>query len=198
MEPTSCLTAVRTMLVLSDCQAHAPPTPRVVLPRETFGHISRRLAGFTVAGSGRLIVVHPGSSSSARRAPLASFTETLKQISAKESIAIVVIGGTLDESIAASLLQALPSTVHATNWAGQLSLVETGALLAQADLFIGNDSGPLKLAEAVGARTVSFWGPSAPRFAGPRGEHHRTVHFDDPPEAAALAALALLDHPSSP
>ena len=71
---------------------------------------------------------------------------------------------------------------------------ELPALLRGAALFVGGDSGPLKVAEAVGARTLSFWasGATAAAFAGPRGSGHVALPFDSDAEQAAAAARALL------
>jgi ADP-heptose:LPS heptosyltransferase len=177
-----------------------PPKPQVMLPPTALARLSGRLDALTAGGSRRAVVAHPGSSASARRAPLSLFAETLTLIADEYPLAIAIVGSAPERAMAAALLDALPSTLttlSAASWAGDLSLVETAALLARADLFIGNDSGPLKLAEAVGAPTLSFWGASAPSFAGPRGARHRVVHFDDPSASAALAALSLLDGRSS-
>jgi ADP-heptose:LPS heptosyltransferase len=78
------------------------------------------------------------------------------------------------------------------DWVGRLTLPELAALLAMCDLYVGGDSGPLKMAEAVGARSVSFWGPTSATFLGPRGPHHRTLPFEASPDEAAAAAMALL------
>ncbi len=176
--------------------ADDPPPPRITVPPTALARVSERLDSLTARGARRLVVAHPGSSTTARRAPLPLFSETLRGLSAKRPIVVAVVGGGGERPVADSLLAALPSELPATSWAGDASLVETAALLTLADLFVGNDSGPLKLAEAVGTPTLSFWGPSAPGFAGPRGKHHRFVHFDEPFTSAAFAALALLDHSS--
>ncbi len=40
---------------------------------------------------------------------------------------------------------------------------------------VGNDSGVMHLAAAVGCPTVSVWGPTEPEKWAPRGEKHRWV-----------------------
>ena len=44
-------------------------------------------------------------------------------------------------------------------------------LVARAELFIGNDSGPGHLAAAVGTRTLSIFGPTDPDLWRPRGRN---------------------------
>ncbi len=77
---------------------------------------------------------------------------------------------------------------------GRLDVRELAALTSQADLFIGGDSGPLKIAEAVGARTLSFWhrGQPSAAFAGPRGPGHAMLPATASAEEALAAARQLL------
>lgn len=44
------------------------------------------------------------------------------------------------------------------------------------DLFIGSDSGPLYIAEAVGTKTISLFGPTNPLFSAPRGKEHTCIY----------------------
>ena len=49
------------------------------------------------------------------------------------------------------------------------SLVQLGALVERCGLYVGNDSGPMHLAAALGVPTVGIYGPSSPDQTGPRG-----------------------------
>ena len=64
---------------------------------------------------------------------------------------------------------------------GELTLVELCALLAMSCLYIGNDTGPMHIAAAVGTPTVSIF--SARDFTEqwyPSGEHHVVIREDVP------------------
>jgi ADP-heptose:LPS heptosyltransferase len=56
-----------------------------------------------------------------------------------------------------------------------LPLRALGALLADAGLFVGNDSGVSHLAAAWGAPTVALFGPTDARVWAPDAECARTV-----------------------
>ena len=55
---------------------------------------------------------------------------------------------------------------------GRTSLRELIGILGLADLFVGNDSGVLHLAAALGTPCVALFGPTDPVQTGPHGEGH--------------------------
>ena len=59
--------------------------------------------------------------------------------------------------------------------AGQTSLLELAALLKTADLLLSCDTGPLHIADAIGCRTLSLWGPTQPDVYGPLTTGHEFV-----------------------
>ena len=59
-----------------------------------------------------------------------------------------------------------------------VTLVQLGAVLERCRLYVGNDSGPMHLAAALGVPTVGIYGPSSPARTSPRGAAgaaHRAV-----------------------
>ena len=59
-----------------------------------------------------------------------------------------------------------------------LSLGRVAALLAQCDVYLGNDSGLTHLAAALGIETVAVFGPTDPVQWGPRGRNVSVVTHD--------------------
>lgn len=59
--------------------------------------------------------------------------------------------------------------------AGETSLPELAALLQSADLLLSCDTGPLHIADAIGCRTLSLWGPTQPDVYGPLTAGHEFV-----------------------
>ena len=60
-------------------------------------------------------------------------------------------------------------------------LYELACWLAQASLFIGNDSGITHLAAAVGTPVLAIFGPTDPAVWAPRGEHVRIARWGNGP-----------------
>ena len=58
---------------------------------------------------------------------------------------------------------------------GRTSLLQLAAVARHADLFLSNDTGPLHLAAAAGARVVGIYTCTDPRLTGPYGPHATSV-----------------------
>ena len=58
---------------------------------------------------------------------------------------------------------------------GRTTLPQLAALAGEADLYLSNDSGPLHLAAAAGARVVGVYTCTSPRLTGPYGPNAATV-----------------------
>ncbi|GBD06870.1 Lipopolysaccharide core heptosyltransferase RfaQ [bacterium HR21] len=77
---------------------------------------------------------------------------------------IVLLGGRGEEPLGAQLAAGIQPVVNLT---GQLDLAETAAVLQHCRLFIGNDSGLMHLAAAVGTPVVAIFVATDPAHVGP-------------------------------
>lgn len=59
--------------------------------------------------------------------------------------------------------------------APQTTLRQMAALLSGCAAVVGNDTGPLHIATALGVPVVSFYGPTSPKSQGPWGKGHRVL-----------------------
>jgi len=108
------------------------------------------------------VAVAPGAGAAQRVWPMERLIDAAKKIAADCDLKIVVVGGTDDRAHGARFVQA--ASIHTTDLTAKLSLRETAAVIERARLFLGNDSGPLHLAAAVGtpAIEISSCSPAAP------------------------------------
>ncbi|MBI2887786.1 MAG: glycosyltransferase family 9 protein [Chloroflexi bacterium] len=116
---------------------------------------------------GPRIVIHAGSGSysTARRWPLGRFVELGRLLVQRLGATLVLVGGKEEEALARHLARTLgPSVI---DLAGRTTLRQLGAVLRACDLFVGNDSGVMHLATAVGTPVVALFGPSNHRAWGP-------------------------------
>ena len=77
---------------------------------------------------------------------------------------VLLGGGRADARIAAAIKAAHPGVV---DWTGKTTLAEAAALIKRSRLVVCNDAGLMHLAEAVGARIISIFGPTHPQEKKP-------------------------------
>jgi heptosyltransferase II len=118
----------------------------------------------------RIVVIHPGSGErgKTRRWPEESFIE-LTNLLLKNSDSIVIVCGSEKEKSLTDSICSNVSNDRAMSVAGELPIRILAALLCQTDLFIGNDTGPMHLAAAMGTPTIGLFGPETPVRYGPFG-----------------------------
>lgn len=128
----------------------------------SLGNMSRRLVAIHPAGG-----KNPGMKLASKRWPAERFAAVGDLLQREAQVQVVLIGGPGDEEIAQAVAGSMKE--KALNLTGRLNWGETGALLKRCALFIGNDTGAMHLATAVGTPTVAIFGPSDPRIYGPLG-----------------------------
>ncbi|MFO0752011.1 MAG: glycosyltransferase family 9 protein [Thermodesulfovibrionales bacterium] len=82
----------------------------------------------------------------------------------------VLIGAQSDRALAEQAVPAGRDRRRTVNSCGAFTLEELPALLGRLHCFIGTDSGPLYMADAVGTPVISLAGPNDPAYQGPAGE----------------------------
>jgi ADP-heptose:LPS heptosyltransferase len=122
-----------------------------------------------------IVVVHPGSGSAAKRWPAEKFAALLEALETELAVQTLIVVGYAEEDIGARLLSRLHAArpLVAENW----PLLPTMALIGQATVFVGHDSGLTHLAAALGRPTVAIFGPTDPAIWGPRGAHVTVVQI---------------------
>jgi hypothetical protein len=132
-------------------QACGRPPGRPSLRHEVCPVIETKPAGGPAAGLGaRPTVIHPFASSRHKRWPLEKFREIARRLR-------------MPVRWCAGPEEPLEDAVRIDN------LYELACWLAQARLYIGNDSGISHLAAAVGVPTIVLFGPTDPAVWAPRG-----------------------------
>jgi len=113
------------------------------------------------------IAVHAGASFIGRRWQPERFAAAIDRIAGKTGLGIVLVGAP-DENEATDRIMAEAKTSVA-NLAGILRLETLLALLAEARLFLGNESGPMHMAAAAGTPVVGLYGLTNPIRWAPVG-----------------------------
>ncbi len=123
-------------------------------PRESRS-VSSDLALRGLSG-GPIIGLNPGAFRQANRWPVEHWKELVRLLLCKYPRAVIAVSGAPHEKELASSLCLSERVFHT---AGFYSAREHAALFASLDLMISNDTGPMHLAAACGAKTVCLFGP---------------------------------------
>jgi heptosyltransferase-2 len=98
-----------------------------------------------------LSVLHVGAGTKAKRWPARHWAELVERVTCELGGSMILVGDAADQPLCRSLLRASP---WAMDWTGRLTLMQLAALLSDASLFIGSDSGPAHIAAAMGTPSV--------------------------------------------
>ena len=128
--------------------------PRVAVTAPDRAEAADALAG---VDRGPVVAVHPGATDPRRRwlpRRLGELGAALDALGAR----IVLLGGASDAALVDEIRAGLGAAAgRAVDLSGRLSVGGLVGVLESADLFVGNDSGPRHLAEAVGTATVGVF-----------------------------------------
>lgn len=157
------------LLVAALGAAEAPKKFRIGLSAD-----DRRWAAGELHSLARpLLALHPGAHWMTKRWPPEQFIALARRAQAACGAGVVIVGGPDDVAVAERIAAALEGPTRCL--AGRTSLKQLAALLADADVLVSGDSGPMHLAAAVGTPVVALFTCTSPVRAAPYGEGHRVV-----------------------
>lgn len=118
------------------------------------------------------IVIAPGAAyGTAKEWPLERYASLAGLLAAHTGLRIVAVGAAPEAAPLARMAESAP----VLSLAGELASSELLAVLRGAALVIGNDSGPVHIAAAMGRPTVAIFGSTSPAWTAPRGIAVRIV-----------------------
>lgn len=128
-----------------------------------------------------IITIHPGSPIDIKRWKSERFAELADWLITQKDAQVLFVG-VPDEIQIITQIQALMQD-ESINIAGKTTIPQLASILRKSIMFIGNDSGPMHLAAAIGIPTVGLYGPGDPNRFGPVGKKCVTIHkkHDCPP-----------------
>lgn len=116
---------------------------------------------------GAFVAVHAGASFPGRRWQPEHFAAAIDKISAGTGLDVALVGSPDENEVVGKILATAKTPI--ANLVGSLALETLPALFKQARLFLGNDSGPMHMAAAVGTPVVGLFGLQSPVHWGPVG-----------------------------
>lgn len=161
------------ILRLLECVALVGADPVSVRPKIAITAADRAEAESILPPIYRMAVIHAGATDPRRRWAVENFAQIGDWL-ADAGFSVVLIGAPFEQAINESIARHMRAPV--IDLVGRVSLNGLVGLLEQACLLVGNDSGPLHLAEAVGTPSVGiYWAGNMVNFGPPSVARHRQL-----------------------
>lgn len=164
--------------------AGAPPAtlePHLTATEDEVEEGARCRRDIMADAPGPLVVVHPGARDARRQWPPERFGQIAQRVVSAGG-GVAVVGSSADTGRARQVVETASARCGAEDaariqdLAGELDLPALVGLLAVADAFVGNDSGPRHVAQALGCPTVAVYWCGNVINAGPLARrHHRPL-----------------------
>lgn len=121
------------------------------------------------SGQSNKVLIHPHAGWKAKEWGIEKYLEVAKKLSTKYEVEVITERGSLTEEIKEEIKE-------------KINLIETESIenlmveIKNCGAFIGNDSGPIYIANMLGKPTLTIYGPTNPDYSKPFGEHHTEIH----------------------
>lgn len=142
------------------------PSSYIHIPREDDEYISDLITREKI--SDPFIVVNPGAKSHIKRWSSEGFAAVADRLVSECGVSVVFIGADSDKDTVVSAVFRMKSAHH--NLVNKTNIRQLAALLKRSKLLVTNDSAPLHIGCAVGAKVLAIFGPTDPKKYGPTGE----------------------------
>ena len=148
----------------------AHPHLQLTEAEQTLAHCFLTEAGVTAE---RLLIgIHPGGNWVYKLWNAANYARVGNTLVEKRNAAILIFAGPNERELQAQVAQMMdvpPILVQTEN------LRHLAALISTCDVYIGNDTGPMHIAAAVGTPVVALFGSTNPIRSGPYGDKHTVL-----------------------
>ena len=129
------------------------------------------------------IVLNLGASWPTKRWPPEHFGEIARRATQEYHAGMIAVGSASDRPLVQALARSA-APIPILDLSGRTNLHQLAALSLESDLLISNDTGPLHLAAAAGARVIGIYTCTDPNLTGPFGPRRRPCK---PPSGASAA-----------
>ncbi|MBO6245601.1 MAG: glycosyltransferase family 9 protein [Anaerovibrio sp.] len=115
--------------------------------------VARKLLSGVIPSIRKVIAIGLGAGGENRKYPVKKYAEACNILSKNYEVYFVIVGGRSEQHDAAYLQSVLVKGTSC-NFTGKTSILETAAVLSLSNLYVGNDTGVMHIAAAVGIPVV--------------------------------------------
>ena len=125
-------------------------------------------------GSKPFAIIHAGGRRELRQWSPLKFAEITDLLYQKYGIISILLGAENEKEILETICK--NSKSNSIIWTNKDSLLVFYAVVKKAALFVGNESGPLQIADIANVPCIGLFGPGVPNVFYPRNAHSRVLH----------------------
>jgi heptosyltransferase-3 len=141
--------------------------PQLWLTPEEANSADDLLDQLGVQRSQSIVILQPGARYWFKAWPPERFAELADRLTSQYGCQVLIGGSRQEGDLAQQIRQMAKS--RPIIMAGRTTIKQFAAIAKKSALFVGNDSGAMHIASAVGTPVVALFGPSSPVEWGPRG-----------------------------
>lgn len=144
------------------------PNESLIIPRDLSDRVAKHLGECGIEGP--FAVVHPGTARSEKKWDVGNWALVVRFLLHEAGLKVVLTGGA--EPAELSQIQSIRDLVddkELVTLAGKTSISELAAVIAQARVFAGVDTGAAHIADLSGIPSAVLFARTNPRHWGPRG-----------------------------
>ncbi len=130
-------------------------------------------------GKDVLVGLNPGASIPHKRWDKDNFAQLGNSLAKCLGVKVVLFGAKSDEVLVNEIARKMSGT-HPIDASGKTSIKQLAAMVEKCALFIGNDTGPMHIAVAIGTPVIALFGPDNPHRTGPYGMKNKILYHELP------------------
>ncbi len=137
----------------------------ITIPDENTAYAARFFSENDISETGLLAGMIPSAGHHSRNWKADSFAQLADRLYEESGCKIIFFGADADREIIENIIgkMSAPALVEDFN---RKSILDSAALMARCNVIVGNDSGPLHVADAAGVPCVGIYGPTLPERFG--------------------------------
>lgn len=139
--------------------------------------VCRIRENYKINTSNRMVCIHPGAGWFSKCWPVEYFAKLIDDLERRykvNGVKTFICGGKSDSPQIKKIVEM--TKYKPVVLAGGFTLRQTAAFINQCDVFVGHDSGPTYLAEALRIPIVVLFGPTNPAYSAPRSKNCIVIH----------------------
>ncbi len=150
-----------------------------------------------ISGLRPLVTFHPGASKEPRAWHPDRFAALGRRLSERHGARVILLGSYGERGLLERIAGGIPREAVFLP-ATDLRIKVAAAIVERCHLFVGNDSGPMHMAAALGVPTVAIFGPGTPRRTAPLASRGRVVTLTKDYPCSPCRQVVFREYPASP